>query len=60
MFVMMMPKLICWNCRGFANKDTLNHIQELIKGNKSELVCLAEAYVDENQVLKFCANFKRS
>lgn len=60
MFSMINLKMICWNCRGLANQNTLNHIGELIRLNKPVLVCLVETREDENRTLQFCTNFKRS
>lgn len=46
--------LICWNCRGFSNRDTSSRIKFLMKKIKPLIFCLVETRADNGRLDKFC------
>lgn len=55
----MIPiKIICWNCRGISNTNTLDRIKYFMNHLKPNIVCLMETKASAECIQRFCSRFK--
>ena len=42
--------LLCWNCRGLGNRQTIQELDDLVRAQDSTVVFLAETWLDDSRL----------
>ena len=56
--IMLLTKIICWNCKRLSNIDTVNYIKSLIKKHLPCLIFFIEMKVDVGKIHWFSSKFQ--
>lgn len=58
-YLMDLTKIICWNCRGMSNRDTVSLIFCKIKKFNLMFFYLVETRVDSSRIDHLCSKLKQ-
>ena len=50
--------LICWNCQGLGNRQTIQELGDLVQAQDPSVVFLAETWLEEGRLSNICGSLQ--